>query len=154
MSRRTSYQLLFLCSGNYYRSRFSEILFNQEAERLEMPWHAISLGLTVDRPGNNVGPIAAPAVAGLRDRGIEPPPHAIARYPRQVTERHLATADRIVAVKEAEHRPLMQERFPAWEDRVTYWSVHDLDQAPAQEALRALDSEVRALIAELQGPGA
>jgi protein-tyrosine-phosphatase len=36
---------LFLCTGNFYRSRFAEIFFNWHAEQLEIPWRAYSRGL-------------------------------------------------------------------------------------------------------------
>ena len=31
------YKLLFLCTGNYYRSRFAELLFNAMAAPKELP---------------------------------------------------------------------------------------------------------------------
>ncbi len=140
--------VLFLCSGNYYRSRFAEILFNALAAEQGLPWRAESRGLTVDR-SNNPGPISPYAVAGLRLRGVEPPPEAITRMPRLVTVEELAQADRVIALKEAEHRPALAARFPGWEDRVTYWHIHDLDQASAAQALSELDAQVRALVASL-----
>jgi protein-tyrosine-phosphatase len=43
--------VLFLCTGNYYRSRFAEELFNYEAERASLPWIAQSRGLALEAPG-------------------------------------------------------------------------------------------------------
>ncbi|MBD3320550.1 MAG: hypothetical protein GF350_05575 [Chitinivibrionales bacterium] len=37
--------ILFLCTGNYYRSRFAEILFNTISGALELEWKAISRGV-------------------------------------------------------------------------------------------------------------
>ena len=34
MAKRESKTILFLCTGNYYRSRFAEILFNSVAGRM------------------------------------------------------------------------------------------------------------------------
>ena len=34
MSQRHEKTVLFLCTGNYYRSRFAEELFNHEADAL------------------------------------------------------------------------------------------------------------------------
>ena len=39
--------VLFLCSGNYYRSRFAEHQFNAIADRDQLPWRADSRGLVV-----------------------------------------------------------------------------------------------------------
>lgn len=140
--------LLFLCSGNYYRSRYAELLFNHLADQRGLAWRATSRGLSVDR-SNNPGPIAKPTLAALARAGVTPPRTETERYPVQVSEAELAAAQRVVAVKEAEHRPLLTERFPGWEERVVYWHVHDLDKATAEEALAALDGLVADLVEEL-----
>ncbi|MEJ7592066.1 MAG: low molecular weight phosphatase family protein, partial [Planctomycetaceae bacterium] len=31
--------VLFLCTGNYYRSRYAEILFNAKAEEMGLEWN-------------------------------------------------------------------------------------------------------------------
>ncbi len=45
--------VLFLCTGNYYRSRFAEALFNSVAGRMGLPWRASSRGLALERGVNN-----------------------------------------------------------------------------------------------------
>jgi len=50
-------QVLFLCSANYYRSRFAEYLFNWLAPQRGLLWRAESRGLEVDRWGD-LGPIS------------------------------------------------------------------------------------------------
>ena len=66
--------ILFLCSGNYYRSRFAEHLFNARAAALGLDWQATSRGLNREFHTGNVGPISGFAVRGLWDRGIPIPP--------------------------------------------------------------------------------
>ena len=44
--------VLFLCTGNYYRSRFAAILFNHLARERSLPWSASSRGLKIGWPGN------------------------------------------------------------------------------------------------------
>lgn len=56
-----------------------------------------------------------------------------------------------MALKEAEHRPLMRERHPEWAGRVEYWAVHDVDLAPPDAALPEIEERVRELIARLAG---
>jgi hypothetical protein len=60
MKQRQEKSVLFLCTGNFYRSRFAEILFNSVAERMRLPWKASSRGLALERGVNNVGPVKAP----------------------------------------------------------------------------------------------
>ena len=50
--------ILFLCTGNYYRSRLAEVLFNSVAGKMGLPWQASSRGLALERGVNNVGPMA------------------------------------------------------------------------------------------------
>src|SRR5215471_16579428 len=113
MAKRSEKTVLFLCTGNYYRSRFAEALFNSVAGRMSLPWRASSRGLALERGANNVGPMALSAVNALEARGLR----AVAesgRFPIQATLADFEAAHWIVALKEAEHLPLLQERFPAW----------------------------------------
>jgi low molecular weight protein-tyrosine phosphatase len=55
--------VLFLCTGNYYRSRFAEILFNSVTGKMGLSWKATSRGLALERGVNNVGPMAVSADA-------------------------------------------------------------------------------------------
>ena len=143
--------VLFLCSGNYYRSRFAEHLFNAIADRDHLPWQADSRGLVVGRAGN-IGPISRYAIRGLEQRGIHL--NGNIRFPVQVTEQELSRANLIIALKEAEHRRMLAEQFPAWVERVEYWHVHDLDCAEPEDALAQLEREVVALSSRLPATSA
>ena len=136
--------ILFLCTGNYYRSRFAEELFNHHAERVGLDWVAQSRGLALERGAHNVGPISPFALHALKEMMITP--RGADRFPRQCTVDDLAAADSLVAVKETEHRPLMRERFGKWERLADYWNVHDVEDVAPAEALPLLAQEVRTLL--------
>jgi protein-tyrosine phosphatase len=138
--------VLFLCSGNYYRSRFAEVLFNWTAERDGLPWRAASRGFWLSV--NNVGPISQHTRTGLQSRGI--PLAEPVRFPQVVTAVDFETHDRVIAVQEAEHRVKMVEHFPDWAARIEYWHIHDLDCAAPDVALVELENHVRALMARLR----
>lgn len=142
-------KVLFLCTGNYYRSRFAEMLFNHLVSEAGLPHHADSRALALERGGCNVGPISTNTAEALTARGVSMP--ARHRSPQQASEADFLDFEMIVALKEAEHRPLMTQRFPAHAGRVQYWHVHDLDAATTQEALTQIETNVRQLIASLSG---
>ncbi|MEQ8786664.1 MAG: hypothetical protein RIC55_10215 [Pirellulaceae bacterium] len=134
--------VLFLCTGNYYRSRFAELLFNRLAEQEQLPWRADSRGLRLSDA--NPGPLSIHARTVLAK--LEVPLPQPVRFPIALTEADLRAAAHVVAVKEHEHRPLLAEQFPDWTDRVEFWHVHDLDCAAPEHALPELAQHVRDLL--------
>ena len=113
----------------------------------------VNVGLEINSRGlalvnDNVGPISQYTRRELERLGI-PLPETL-RHPVDAAERDFQSAHLIVALKEAEHRPLMQSRFPAWVERVEYWHVHDLDFAQASDALPQVRSHVEQLVRRLK----
>jgi predicted translation initiation factor SUI1 len=145
MVKRKQKTVLFLCTGNYYRSRFAEILFNSVAGKIGLPWRASSRGLALERGVNNIGPMAVAAIDALKSMGVRAADD-FARFPLQVTTDDFAEADFIVALKQAEHLPLLQERFPAWIEKVEFWQIDD-----APEVLGLIEREVMGLTVRLIG---
>lgn len=140
--------VLFLCSGNFYRSRFSEVYFNAAATTRGLAWRAFSRGFRL-HPGN-IGPISRHTLAGLERLGLkcdEP-----LRFPLVASEDDLRRAAHIVAVKEAEHRPMMRAYFPAWIDEIEYWQIDDIDCAEPTAALSQLQARLDELLERLAAP--
>lgn len=136
--------VLFICTGNYYRSRFAEAYFNEQAERKGLPWRAFSRGFD---PDANEGPISSDTREALRERGI--PLHRTGPAPVRLTEADLEAATMRIALKEAEHRPMMQATFPEWASRIEYWRVHDLDCATPGETLPHIERLVNKLVEKM-----
>jgi len=70
------------------------------------------------------------------------------RLPLPVTEGDLAAADLIVALKQTEHQPMLEERFPGWVSKVEFWEVDD-----DPKVLGLIEREVMDLIARLISGG-
>jgi protein-tyrosine phosphatase len=143
-------RVLFLCSGNYYRSRFAEIYFNWQAQQRGIGWRAESRGLALD--SRNPGPLSRYTAAALAAYGISWAEYL--RAPLPATDADFANADRVIAVKEAEHRKMMDAKFPSFANQVEYWHVHDLDCSMPSDALAHLEREVLALLVSLQAKAA
>ena len=133
--------LLFLCTGNYYRSRFAEELFNHP-QHAGLSWIAQSRGL--EPAISNVGSLASYVVMALEGRGLTA--RGANRPPQRCTITDLEAADRIVALNETEHRPLLLERFAGWEQRVEYWHVGDVEVAPPAAALNSIENKIQLLL--------
>ncbi len=137
--------VLFLCTGNYYRSRFAEHYFNEQARLRNMDWLACSRGLQPSQ--DNLGFMSRDALDRLRVLDIDPPEPL--RLPMDLHEDDLREAKVTIAVNEIEHRPLMEARFPDWTERVRYWRIFDVDVTAADTGLAAIEEAVQALLTEL-----
>lgn len=134
--------VLFICTGNYYRSRYAELFFNDLAAKRKINWSADSRGLEASA-GRNIGPISKFALARLSMHGISPGEPA--RFPLQLEEKDLQDAGLIIAINRVEHHPMMERYFPAWAERITYWDVADLNITEADDALSAIEKMINDL---------
>ena len=142
--------VLFLCSGNYYRSRHAEIYFNWLAARCGTAWRATSRGLALS--DSNPGPVSAHTVARAAALAIDA--DFGARFPAPVCDGDFGAAHHVVAVKGAEHRAMIARLFPHRLAQVEFWEIHDLDCAEPEAALPQLEREVERLLERLTGGAA
>jgi protein-tyrosine phosphatase len=141
-------RVLFLCTGNYYRSRYAEELFNHLAKGEGLGWRAFSCGASDKSFPENVGPMSRFAREALAAKGIEP--EGGLRDPRSCSLADFDQAGLVVALKEAEHRPLIERRFARVADRITYWHVDDIEFVDPSIALAQIDNHVSELISTLK----
>jgi protein-tyrosine phosphatase len=144
----TIQRILFLCTGNYYRSRYAEELFNHIARAEGLGWRAFSCGAADQAFPENVGPMSEYARGALAAKGIVP--EGGLRDPRSCSLSDFDEAQRVVALKEAEHRPLIEQRFPGVANRVIYWHIDDIEFVHPSIALAQIDSHVSELISTLK----
>ena len=139
--------VLFLCTGNYYRSRYAEELFNHLAKKEGLSWRAFSRGVAERGSPENVGPISRYALAALITKGVTP--EGAMRIPQPCSPTDFDSAKLVIALKEAEHRPLIERRFPQFANRVVYWHIHDIEFMQPSMALAMIDDQVQELLQTL-----
>jgi protein-tyrosine phosphatase len=141
---RVNHRILFICTGNYYRSRFAEAIFNHRAEQQRLPWAAFSRGLAVHLAEGYLSSFAADALLArqidLRHTG---------RQRVQLSEDDLRKADRRIAMDRSEHFPMMQYQFSAWADKIEYWDVPDILYRSFEDALPEIEQKIIQLLKEV-----
>lgn len=120
-SPKPTKQILFVCTGNFYRSRFAEALFNQEASHGNPSWKAVSRGLALVPSQHGISPIA---LHELQRLGVS------AKFcngaPKAIAQKDLDKSDYIILMDEEEHRAMFEKQFPKFEQtKIHYWHVPD-----------------------------
>ena len=138
--------MLFLCTGNYYRSRFAEEYFNYQVKQKDLAWFAESKGLSRDfSTQGHVGPISVYALSALEQLGIDPKGHE--RMPEYAQENHFQEFDHIIALSLSEHKPMMEE---IWGDlkpwNLRFFYVEDTHKELPGAALLRLQKHLDHLI--------
>jgi len=143
-------KVLFICTGNYYRSRYAEAVFNHHARRRNLLWEAFSRGTA---PYGNRDDKLSPHTEGeMRAKGIAP--DCTAPQPVELTELDLETADYVVALNEKEHKPMIAHLFPGWSAHIHYWNISDLDESLPSDTLPRIETHVLQLLDTLEKQGA
>lgn len=144
--RKPNKKILFVCTGNYYRSRFAESYFNWKAANSALPWQAVSRGL-LPVPGRKG--ISRTVQQELAIMGV--PDSRTISDPQQLTRQDLLTSDYVVILDEEEHRPMMEQQFPGMApNNLHYWHIHDFPYMQEHEACSAMAAKIDGLVIELQ----
>ncbi len=141
-------KILFLCTGNYYRSRFAEEMFNRKAAKLNIQFVADSAALALELGRENYGPISWYAIEALEARGIKLGDEI--RHPKAVSVEDLESAFMIIAMDKLEHHPIVTERHPDWVKRMVFWNVADIEFVEPTVALAKVEQLVDSLIKKLK----
>lgn len=125
-------RVLFICSGNYYRSRLAEILFNHVAAATGLGWEAASRGLlkTGELRGLSRHAVGHLEGAELGHLASEP------RDPLAIDVEDLTDADLVIGLCREEHQPMVEQKFASLAKalqkagRIRYWNVYDIPGRP------------------------
>jgi protein-tyrosine phosphatase len=133
MTYRRPNRVLFVCSGNYYRSRLAEILFNERAKAADLGWQAESRGLL--KTGDLKG-ISEHALHYLRQFKMEHLAGEEPRNPMPIDVEDLTDSDLVIGLCREEHEPMMNQKFLSLakalgkSGRIRYWHVYDVPGPP------------------------
>jgi protein-tyrosine phosphatase len=142
---KSTNQILFVCTGNYYRSRFAEALFNQEARVADVHWKAMSRGLVLVPSQHGISSLA---LRELKHRGVST--DECNGTPKPLTQEDLDQSDYIVLMDEAEHRAMFEKQFPNFdENKIHFWHILDGRDNSAQ-ACQLMSNNVSQLIRNLR----
>lgn len=135
--------VLFVCTGNYYRSRFAEIYFNYLATRGPFHLAAFSRGLEVflDHNPDELSPFTK---SYLQQLAI-PLPQPV-KFPEQFEKTDFEKADHTILMDVEEHLPMMQKYHPVLASKVEYWDFPDIQFQQAENILPLLKEKVESYI--------
>lgn len=136
--------VLFICTGNFYRSRHAEAVFNWHAHRSGLAIRAFSRGLLTSMVADEPTRLSPNTARRLAELGIGE--HLTAPAPIQLTEEDLLRAGRAIALRKDEHWGMVRRAHPEWVDRIEYWDVRDIDELGPHEALPAIEQRVVELV--------
>jgi len=140
-SKETQQRVLFICTGNFYRSRFAEAVFNYHAEQRQIPWTAFSRGLAIHLAA---GYLSSHTTDALSTRQIELRHTGPARI--RLSEDDLLQSNYRIAMDRSEHLQMMHVQFPAWADQIDYWDVSDIPFRSSADALPEIELRVMELL--------
>lgn len=128
MTKSQPRTVLFVCSGNYYRSRLAELLFNHYAAKANVAWRADSRGLLEQTKYQGLSPSAVRYLEEKKLGELLQNP----RKPMPLRFDDLEKADLSIGLSRAEHESMFLTRFGQIprhmekQGKLRYWNVDDL----------------------------
>ncbi|MEL1235412.1 MAG: hypothetical protein VXA61_01950 [Candidatus Neomarinimicrobiota bacterium] len=139
------HRVLFVCTANIFRSRFSEEVYNHFAGKLNIPSKAFSAGLRV---GDYVTrKIYRPALEQLKYYNIDPKRRDDLSV--HINDLDLKDYHKIICMDEEEHRPMVQMNDHLIKVKVDYWNIVDEPMVSSQISLPLCYKKVKNLIEEV-----
>jgi protein-tyrosine phosphatase len=153
---KPSTDILFLCLGNYFRSRYAEKLFNYLAAGSGVAASADSCGVRISP--RNKGPLSIYTRAVLADdHKIEV--QETERLPRKVEAEDMARASFVILTDAEQQLPYIEQLFgDQFNSKLVYWHIPDVtfngeqlrnaQNDPAQ--LKAFEDEAKTVLQKIE----
>ncbi len=122
-------QTLFICTGNFFRSRYAEAYANYRGLLSES--RGLKIKLLDDEPEKlqeysfqRKNMVSSFCGKRFQKKGLDI--HDYLRPKREaLTEDDLKAHKTIVALDKSEHHKMMKEQFPTYADKIIYWEIND-----------------------------
>jgi protein-tyrosine phosphatase len=136
------YKILFVCTANIYRSRFSEEVFNYFAIKNNLSTRAFSAGLMVG--SYKTRKIYKPALDELDRLNIDP--IRAEEFSIHVDDIDLENYNMIICMDEKEHKPMVESNSNVKEMNIIYWNIVDEPLASSNISLPKCYEKIQELI--------
>lgn len=150
-------KVCFVCTGNYYRSRFAEATFNFMAKECGEEYVAESRGLNVsaaDKVANDYGELSPYTKNKMEELDI---PISFTSSKRQpISKQDLKDFDIIVVMDRSEHFSMVKSFVGEDEDMILsaknfkYWAIKDVFDWEPEETLGAILANVNKFFNEIR----
>ena len=136
------HKVLFVCTANIFRSRFSEEVYNHFAKKLNIPSEAFSAGLRVGE--YTTRKIYTPALRQLKNYNINPSRKDDLSI--HINDLDLNVYDMIICMDEVEHRPMVEMNDQLNKINIDYWNIVDEPMVSSKVSLPACFDKVKDLV--------
>ena len=136
------HKVLFVCTANIFRSRFSEEVYNHFAKKLNIPSEAFSAGLRVGE--YTTRKIYTPALQQLKYYNINP--YRKDDLSIHINDLDLNVYDMIICMDEVEHRPMVEMNDQLNKINIDYWNIVDEPMVSSKVSLPVCFDKVKDLV--------
>ena len=136
------HKVLFVCTANIFRSRFSEEVYNHFAKKLNIPSEAFSAGLRVGE--YTTRKIYTPALRQLKNYNINPSRKDDLSI--HINDLDLNVYDMIICMDEVEHRPMVEMNDQLNKINIDYWNIVDEPMVSSKVSLPVCFDKVKDLV--------
>ena len=138
--------ILFVCTGNIFRSRFAEEVFNHLCKINGVDATAFSAGLQVGRYKQRK--ICRPAMNELERLKIEP--LRSNEDSVHINDIDVSIYDQIICMDEEEHKPMVRSNEHLSGFTFQYWNIVDMPKVSSDISLPKCYKKVESLIDQLK----
>ncbi|TRO49052.1 low molecular weight phosphatase family protein [Candidatus Bathyarchaeota archaeon] len=131
-------KILFVCSGNAYRSPYAEALLKKQRPDLDVESAGLHVAIPIAREAKNY----------LRKLDAE---QYLKSFPESLDEKNLRNYDLIIAMQ-PKHKSALLRKCPECESKIIVWNIKDPyfeEQKTAKKIYNAIENKVKELAKSL-----